>query len=178
MYTHPHYNVYIFDNPRLEFVWDGWHSTSAELSRMGWKFEVIESIADFGKYIVLKSPNGDCIGQTEILRNDGLRQSLFIYGGRVRTHVKMGRDIIHQSREGFRNMSVEFDETITKATSQRLSQIFTPSEPKLILPADTVSDLLERIQELQEPDRQERIKKKFYESSELKSISAKIVNFK
>jgi hypothetical protein len=144
----------------------------------GWKFEVSFDAYRDSYIVAYRSPDGNAHGVTEGIQRHALMNGLTDWLQRIRCRITMGRDA-YLSILGKADLNTYTADMSCEPVDIRtipVGQLFKPEEPKLIIDQNDVSDLMNRIIELQEPARQERIRDRVKQSKQTTSISAKFIS--
>ena len=165
-------------SPLLELHWNGWRAMSFDLERAGWTFHVHKDGFMCRTHITFHNKDRSAIGRTEAIDDYILMESKMERALPVRARVDMAKDINIQTH-GHMDISltpVDMSMEYTRMDSISLGNLFRETESGILLPEDTVPDLMERILELQEPARQGRLKKQVQETNQkVVTVPTKVV---
>jgi hypothetical protein len=169
--------AHIFSRP-VEVHSAGWRSDTQTLQRYGWELQADQDIYQASMRLAGKHPSGSAfITQyvrweytREFHRGGFLPPLQAVFGGTVNVH-DTGTDMRALERgqrlrqavnprfeptwNGFRPIDAEMQIREVLPSSLESLLHFAPAVPRLIVPQDTVGDLLERIEKLQQPVRHE-----------------------
>ncbi len=179
------YHGWVESSPPITLHWNGWTAEAHVLERYGWEFCVEQRPENFSTSVAFKDSKNGVYGRTEDINNEVLRDAKL---GRLdlRCECFMGKDIIMHTMGSMSMAPVSMErELLPQSQYNRmtlhLSDLFKSYETKdsgLLVPEDTVPDLLDRLLELQEPARQESIKKRVRENNRSVIIPTNIVQLK
>ena len=169
---------YIKSSPELELRWGSWAASSRNLYYDGWKFEVNYDMYNDSYIVFFRSPDGSAVGMTERMFRSDLMNGISALAHTIPCKVTMGRDVQMNVTGKFNmdNYVADMSCEPIQVTTHSLRQLFKPEEPKLIVDQDDVKDLMDRILELQEPARQERIRERVKQNKQSSSLSAKFIS--
>lgn len=151
------------NSPPLELNWGGWKAHSADLAQQGWEFMIQERADLYGAVQVAFTHRGiRAQGITQPIDRDDLIQASR-YNMPLSCVVNLGERVTIQQATAlkptdFISADMSYGFNTDSRVEWELESIFTTTESGIYIPEDTVPDLLQRIEALQEPARQERLK--------------------
>lgn len=165
-------------SPILDIHWSGWRANSIDLYKNGWQFQVDYDIYAYQNIVAIFSPDGSFKSYCRVAREDIVRSKMEFVP--VSVHMVVGRLVTHTLyADSFRIADMSESYVGYDRGMRELFKKETPRQPELILPSDSVPDLMDRILELQNPDRQARIKKQVKEQESSKILyTANVVNLR
>lgn len=172
----------IHSSPPVTLMWNGWIAESYHLSNCGWEFSVEHVPTGIGaKRLVFRHAEMRVRGVSETIDDHVLMDAKFDKI-QLRCNVKMADNLIVQSMNSGPasytsvDMSLEYNHpSMMDTVTTEVDSLFRTRESGILVPEDTVPDLLDRLLELQEPSRQERLKAQVRESNkEVMTIPTKI----
>lgn len=172
-------------SPRLELHWMGWTAHSDVLARHGWKFGYTDDHYNMSVQITFESHDRAVRGITQPIDQHLLMDAKDVYRNLpLKCNVRLAKDMMFEVMTVMpsfvsydANASVDY--ASTRGQRWSLSTLFQPTpDAGILVPADTVDDLMARILDLQEPAKQERIKERVRaEQMKVQSVPAKILKF-
>lgn len=171
-------------SPPIELEWMGWRSTTPVLQRCGWAFAEEQNHHRDEVSLVFHNKQMGITGKSRPFSRYDMHQMSHGNFHNTFTVPVWGMDIREQR---IAHMSPVSNYELVDMEPSYTEEIFDPSaifkraDSGLLIPEDTVPDLLTRIQELQEPARQERLREQVRERARDKSTqitSAQIIQLR
>ena len=170
-----------WSTPDLIFRWAGWEAPIRQLADAGWTFKTQEELIYRSHRLVFRHEEMKAYGITSPIEEQLMQESSF-HGIPIYCNVRLAENILLNSMgPPIRDASYsQIDVSHPLSYRENLRDVFdyVQTDSGLLIPEDDVPDLLERILNLQEPARQERIKERVKgQQKEFLTISAKIIQF-
>ena len=175
----------------MELHWAGWRSTAVTLQRHGWEFAQKHDDYQDAVSFYLHHPRFCVAGQTQQIAYEVLHEAAHRdtgYYGAQGLPVEVAYMNLKEQRivtMGAPVARVVDMETEYQSPSQRYEfdprTIFKERDSGLLMPEDTVPDLLAKITELQEPARQERLREEVKQAARderMHLTPARIIQFR
>ncbi len=158
-------------NQPIRILWAGFETDTLKLQRSGWQLAAEECHERYSIRIAMKHPELKLYGITQEFERDRIGSDRYMQDQSMLLHMQyIGHDIKEMSmtnRFGFDNFQPINAEPIygmyDAPTSRSIDdfKLFKPlgKEKEIIVPSESVSELLDRIHKLQKP-KQDEIKKR------------------
>lgn len=147
--------------------WAGWESDTFSLQRAGWDISAEQDIMRHQMMLALRAPNGAAYGISQRVNMEYMREPEFSLSAiDLGVQMQLGRDVmVHHHSTALPSFGA-IDALPHMTTQQRVRledfAHFAPSplvrNNPIVVPEESVSELMERILQLQQPDRTARIK--------------------
>lgn len=158
------YGEDFFKSRPVRLHWAGWETDTYRLQREGWQLSAHQDMARYGMQIALRSPHGDAHAVTQFLPMERLHDMPQFGAVDLGARVIMARDVNMHVNELPRFDAIDaMPQMVPRSSLHKLSDWahFAPSplvrNNPIIVPEESVADLMERILKLQQPDRTARI---------------------
>ncbi len=159
-------------NQPIKVLWAGFETDTLRLQRAGWQLAAEENVERYSIRIAMKHPELKLYGITCEFRRDSLEDDLYRQNTNMILNMQyIGHDIKEMSmtnRYGFEDFQPINAEPVygmyDSPTSRSIDdfKLFKPldKEKEIIVPSESVAELLDRIHKLQEPKQKDIRKRK------------------
>lgn len=172
----------------VELHWNGWRSTTHELQSAGWSISAEQNIERMTMQMAFRSPMGDAYGVSSQVPWEYMQDRQFGFGTiPLHADMRFGREVTFHTVGGFPAFdAIDAQPRMTSERRARLEDFAHFAAPlvrtrQLVVPEESVSDLMERILKLQQPDRTERLRESVREGSRIEmpkhKFHAQIMSF-
>ncbi|SFZ81608.1 hypothetical protein SAMN02983003_0591 [Devosia enhydra] len=154
----------------VELHWAGWKSDTMTLQQNGWDISAQQDIRTMQMGIALRAPHGVAYGMSAMMSWEFMEdQHRFGMLHRLPAQMRFGKDVMvhHQGPvEALWNQPWGAVDAIPQMVETRRTRLedfahFAPAplvrNNPIVIPEESVSDLMDRILKLQQPDRTARI---------------------
>lgn len=150
----------------MELHWAGWRTTTYDLQRAGWSISAEQDIRCMTMGLALRSPHGDAYGISSRVPWEYMEDRQMGFGAiPLHAQLRFGRNIEMQ-HAGPMTTSYAAIDAIPQMVEYKRTKIedfahFAPAplvrNNPIVVPEESVAELMDRILKLQQPDRTARI---------------------
>lgn len=149
----------------VELHWAGWRSTTFDLQQAGWSISAEQDIARMQMQLAFRSPHGDAYGVSSRMNWEYMAERDFSMRSiPMHADLRFGRDV-NIYHTGLPSSSFAAIDAMPRMVEERRTRLedyahFAPAQIKtnpIVIPQESVPELMERILQLQQPDRTARI---------------------
>lgn len=176
----------------LTLYWNGWTTTTAQLQQAGWQLSCVQDVSFNSLQIALKLEQGGppIYGMSDRIAFDYMRNLRdFAYSATIRVNIRsiahaVYREMFNNGAKGFSPINAD-PMYSTQSRTQSIEDFahFAPAirpENQIIIPDESVEDLLIKINQMQEPERQAHLKRELQREKDNNpmTLQAQIISFK
>jgi hypothetical protein len=143
--------------------WAGWETDTFRLQQAGWQLAAEQDMMRYQMHLALRSPNGDAYGMTSGLPMEHVHEWRDGFGPiDLGARLNLGREVRVHTTHLPRFDAIDAVPRMVEGSVTRLEDLCHFAAPlvrtqPIVVPEESVSDLMARILELQQPDRTARI---------------------